>query len=291
MKGTDDLAGILSFFRVGGLLSAAVLLLLVWFVAHSTNRFFRRLGNRFTERRLLIHQVGTLFRFSLYIAGLIGSFFLTFRVSDKLLFAIGGSLAVAVGFAVKDLVASIIAGVVILIDRPFQVGDRVTYGDVYGEIRSIGLRSVRLVTLDDNLVTIPNSKFLMDTVSSGNAGELDMLVQMDFFVGTDQDIAAAKRVVAEAITSSRFAYLKKPWSVLVNQVIEHNYFAVRLRAKVYVIDVQHEKSIETDITERVMEGFREARIKPPAVLHRWVDGLDDRAPLGTNESLTSRRTG
>jgi small-conductance mechanosensitive channel len=280
MESTNDLTGFLSFFRVGGLVSALLLLLAVWFVAHTTNRFFKRLGNRFTERRLLIHQIGTLFRFSLYIAGLLGGFFLTFRVSDKLLLAIGGSLAVAVGFAVKDLVASVIAGVVILIDRPFQVGDRVSYGGVYGEVRSIGLRSVRLVTLDDNLVTIPNNRFLMDVVSSGNAGALDMLVQMDFFVGADQDISAAKQVVADALTSSRFAYLKKPWAVLVNQVIEHNYFAVRLRAKVYVLDVQYEKAIETDITERVLVGLRQAGIKPPAVLHRWIDGLEQRSELG-----------
>jgi len=277
MTNTDDLGGIFSFLRVGGLVSTVLLLLLVWFLGHTANRFFKQLGNRFTERRLAIQQIGTLFRFALYIAGLIGGFFLSFKVSDKLLFALGGSLAVAVGFAVKDLVASIIAGVVILIDRPFQVGDRVTYGGEYGEIRSIGLRSVRLVTLDDNLVTIPNSKFLTDTVSSGNAGALDMLIQMDFFVGADQDIAAAKQVVTEAITSSRFAYLKKPWAVLVNQVIESTYFSVRLRAKVYVLDVQYEKALETDVTERVLAGLQLAGIKPPAVLHRWIDGVGEQA--------------
>jgi len=52
-------------------------------------------------------------------------------------------------------VAVLVAGLLLLFDRPFRVGDRVSFNDVYGEIVSIGLRTVRLQTLDDNLVT-PN---------------------------------------------------------------------------------------------------------------------------------------
>ena len=163
-----------------------------------------------------------------------------------------------------------LAGIIIIIDRPFQVGDRVTFGGVYGEISSIGLRSVRLVTLDDNVVTIPNNKFLTDMVSSGNWGALDMMIQMDFFIGADQDVALAKRLVSECLMSNRYVYLGKPWSVLVNQVIEKEYFAVRLRAKAYVLDVKYEKDFETDVTERVLSAFREHRVLPPAVLHRSI---------------------
>ena len=53
---------------------------------------------------------------------------------------------------------------------------------------------MRLVTLDDNVVTIPNNKFLTDMVSSGNWGALDMQIQMDFFIGADQDVPLAKRL-------------------------------------------------------------------------------------------------
>ena len=51
-------------------------------------------------------------------------------------------------------------------------------------------------------------------------------------------------------------------------MIQDNYFAVRLRAKAYVLDVRFEKAFETDVTERVMEAFREAGVQPPAILHR-----------------------
>jgi small-conductance mechanosensitive channel len=274
----DDPGKVFAFLRVGGLVSALLLLLAIWLLGQGLGRLAARLGQRFTERRLQIVQAGTLLRFFLFIGALVAGFFMSFRVSEKLMLALGGSLAVAIGFAMKDLVASVITGVIILIDRPFQVGDRVSFGGVYGEVASIGLRSVRLVTLDDNLVTIPNSKFLTELVSSGNAGALDMLVQMDFFVGADQNVALAKQIVTDAITSSRYAFLKKPWTVLVNQVIQDSYLSVRLRAKVYVLDVQYEKALETDVTERALEGFQLAGVQPPAVLHRGL------APTGAEKS-------
>jgi small-conductance mechanosensitive channel len=209
-------------------------------------------------------------RFFIYLSATTACVLLSVRLTKELMLALGGSIAVMVGFGFKDLAASLIAGIIILFDRPFQVGDRVTFGGYYGEIAAIGMRSVRLITLDDNLVTIPNNKFLTDLVASGNAGALDMLVQMDFFIGLDQHLARAKQIVADAITSTRYAYLQKPYTVLVNEVMLDSHLAVRLRAKVYVLDVRYEKALETDVTERVLGGFRDAGIQPPAILHRSV---------------------
>ncbi len=256
----NDSLNIVQFVRVGGIPWALVLLAVTFFAAHLITRFAERLGDRFSERRLILQQVSTIARFVTSMLGMTGAALLTFRLSEQMLLALGGTLAVAVGIAMKDLAASILAGLMILFDRPFQVGDRVSFGGFYGEISRIGLRSVRLVTLDDNLVTIPN-----------NAGALDMLVQMDFFMGADQDIAVARKVVRDALTASRYAYVQKPWAVLVSQVVHQGYFAVRLRAKVYVLDVKYEKALESDVTERVLDGFRQHGIAPPAVLHRGVD--------------------
>jgi len=263
-----DNVDVFQFVRLSGLLPALAILAVTWFVGRALPGFFARLGNRFTHRRLAIHQVGTLIRFFVYFTGGTSALLLSLNLSRELMLALSGSIAVAVGFALKDLAASVIAGLTILLDRPFQVGDRVSFGGYYGTISAIGLRSVRLVTLDDTLVTIPNNKFLTDLSASANAGALDMLVQMDFYLGLEQDVARATAIVADAITSTRYAFLQKPWTVLVNQVVLENYFAVRLRAKVYVLDVNYEKALESDVTERVLEGFREEGILPPAILER-----------------------
>lgn len=264
--------------RVSGLITATLTLLATWFTVRLVTGVLTRLGDRFTHRRLLLNQIATLTRFALYLAGIALSIGFAVNLSKEIVLALTGTAAVTIGFALKDLAASVLAGIIIIIDRPFQVGDRVNFGGVYGEISTIGLRSVRLVTLDDNVVTIPNNKFLTDVVSSGNWGALDMLIQMDFFVGVDQDVALAKRLVEESLVSNRYVYLGKPWVVLVNQVIEGRYFAVRLRAKAYVLDVQYEKAFETDVTERVLDAFRAHGVGPPAVLHREVSPASHRIP-------------
>lgn len=274
----EDTAGITEFIRFGGLVTACFVLLGTWIVVRVINKTAVRLGQRFVERRLVLHQVSTVLRFILYLGGIGAAIFLSFRLSDQMLLAVGGSIAVAFGFSLKDLAASLLAGLIILFDRPFQVGDRITFGGAYGEVSAIGLRSVRLVTLDDSLVTVPNNKFLTELVSSGNAGALDMLVQMDFWVGADQDVETARRIVRDALTSSSYAFMGKPWTVLLTEVAKSGWVGIRIRAKVYVLDVQFEKALETDVTARVRAGFNDASILPPAVLHRSID-TDDKCAI------------
>ena len=265
-----DPAAITSALRLTGIPYAAGILFITWFGTQALTQTLTGIGNRFTDKRLLLNQAMTVMRFAAWLLGIAAAAAVSLNLSKEVVIALTGTAAVTIGFALKDLTASIIAGITIIVDRPFQVGDRVSFAGIYGEVSAIGLRSVQLVTLDDNVVTIPNNKFLTEAVSSGNYGALDMLIQMDFFVGVDQDIAMARRLVERALTSSRFVYLEKPWTVLVNQVFEGNYLAVRLRAKAYVLDVQFEKAFETDITQRVMVAFAEHGVLPPAVLHRNI---------------------
>lgn len=264
----DDASQFLKFVRPGGIPTALLILVVTWFLVQLLRKAGEQLGDRMSDRRLAISQIATIVRFALYFAAVAAVLPVIFVISDEMLIALGGTIAVTVGFALKDLSASVIAGITLLIDKPFQVGDRVSFDGYYGEIVAIGLRSVRLVTLDDNVVTIPNNKFLQDSVSSGNAGALNMLVQQDFYIGIDQDLQTAKRIARDAITSSPYAFLDKPWAILVNEVIHEQYFALRLRTKVYVMDVRYEKQLESDVTERIVAGFAAAGIQRPAIIYR-----------------------
>jgi len=264
----DQNDNLLTLFQPQDLPYALFIIILTVVIASLMRRLFTALGKRFTDKRLLINQAGSFARFGVFLLGGLAAALTVLKVTPEVLIAVGGTLAVAVGFALKDFVSSIVAGLIILVDRPFQVGDRVSFDGWYGEVTHIGLRSVKLMTLDDTQVTIPNNKFLTDSVASANAGSVEMMVQMDFHIGVDQDLAAAKNIVTEALTSSRFFSTDRPWAVTVSQVFQDNYFTLRLRAKAYVLDVRFEKAYETDVTERVVEGFAKTAIQPPALLHR-----------------------
>lgn len=267
----ENVQAVFSMVRVGGLFTALLTLGLTYLAGRFVRATFDRLGQRITERRLHFQQLSSFARFAIYFVGIFLSVISAVELRQETVIALSGTAGIALGFALKDLATSVLAGLTILIDKPFQVGDRVKVGDVYGDVDIIGLRSVRIVTLDDNLVTIPNSRFLTEAVASGNAGELHMLVQMDFFIGMDQDLEQALKLTEEAVTSSRYAYLERPWNLLVNQVCEGETFAVRIRANVYVMDTQHEKVFLSEVNRRLITAFQDANILPPATLTRTVD--------------------
>lgn len=262
----NEAVEVLSLIRGEGIFSALAILLLTWALARVLRATTARLAHRLSAQRLLVEQVSAFLRFALYVAGTLAAVRAMFDLSKEVLTVVGGTVVVTVGLVLKDQASSVLAGIMILIEKPFQVGDRIHFGGYYGEVRSIGLRSVRIVTLDDNEVTIPSSRFLTDPVASSNSGELTMMVEQDFFIGADQDFQAAKKIVADAVTNSRFFLPDKPWTVLVHQVQRDMITAIRLRAKAYVLELHFEKSFESDVHERVLEGFRSAGIEPPRVL-------------------------
>lgn len=264
---SDDITS--QFDVVASMLNASTLslfllgLLAIWLVNWCIRRFSEGMMERLPSRRFLVMQLSTLISFVLYIGGTIILVSGVLKPPREFLIAVGGSAAVALGFALKDVAASLVSGVILLFDRPFQVGDRVSFDDVYGEITAITLRSVRLQTLDDNTVTIPNSRFITDVVSSGNMGAMEMMVVTDFHLALDADLKLAREIVRQVIVTSRFAYLKKPVTFALEEVAIAECLAIRLRSKAYVLDVNHEKAFQSDITSRVAGLFLEAGIKRP----------------------------
>jgi small-conductance mechanosensitive channel len=264
MEPETEISGkVLDVLRVGGIFTGFVILAITWVLVRGVTAAFERAGSRFVHRRLLINQIATLIRFLLYIGGLALAVGTSINLSKEVILALAGTAAVTIGFALKDLAASILAGVTIIVDRPFQVGDRVKFDSFYGEVTAIGLRSVRIRTLNNQIVTIPNNKFLTEAVASSNHGSLDMLISLEFVIAADQDIGLAKRLVQECMTSSRYVYMGKPWSVVVSQAIFDFGAAVRLSASAHVIDVKYEEEYSSDVTERVLLAFRDKGVGLP----------------------------
>jgi small-conductance mechanosensitive channel len=258
--------------RWSGVAGSVLVVVAALLFLNLVNRVVERLSESFAQWRLFLHKVRALIHFSVYLLMGAAVVLLSFRLSGPVLTLLGGTAAVALGFAFKDLATSLVAGITIMVDRPFQVGDRVTFGGHYGDVTSIGLRSVRLQTLDDNTVTIPNSMFFADVTACGNYGELDMMVVVEFHIGADQDVRGARELVREAAITSRYVYLAKPVDVVAKQVLLENCVAVKLTLKAYVLDIVHEKAMETDITLRVLETFAKEGVQPPALLHRNTAG-------------------
>lgn len=166
--------------------------------------------------------------------------------------AVGASIGIAIGFASQDILKNIFGGFIIILDRPFQVGDKIEVNSHYGEVMEIGLRSTRIVTPDDSVVSIPNADIVSNSVSNTNSGALDCQVVIEVFLPAKTDIDQVKDIAFKAAISSRYVYLKKPIVVMTaNQVHEQNYVMV-CKVKAYVLDIRYEFLLKSDITELIM---------------------------------------
>jgi len=261
---------LLEFVHTDRIWIALVIMALGWMTLQLTSRIIDDLGERFTDRRLFFKKAKGLTRFFLY-ATISMTIALTVLNIGESLWAVLGAVGFGLTFAFQDIISSLIAGVILLLDEPFQVGDRIAFGDHYGEVTDIGIRSVRLVTLDDNLVTIPNNKFLQDAVASANAGELDCMVVMPFYIGAAEDFQKARRIVAEATTTSRYVYLNKPVVTHIRDEFLGERFVTVLRVKAYVFDARYESAFQTDVTERVKTAFAKQGLRTPDRQYRDLD--------------------
>ncbi|WP_138004582.1 mechanosensitive ion channel family protein [Halalkalirubrum salinum] len=109
---------------------------------------------------------------------------------------LGGALTLAVGFAAQDLIANFVAGVFIVKDEPFTVGDWIEWDDNEGVVREIQMRVTKLDTFDNQLVTVPNSD-LANAAIINNAANDRRRVSIDFQIGYDADINQARDVIIE----------------------------------------------------------------------------------------------
>ena len=277
VEGLNEVLEIFSLTKIALLILGIAIL---GILARGVNSLGENLERRLPSQRLLIAQIVTITSFFIYILGGVYLLYGVINPPKSLLLATSGTLAVAIGLSMKDLVASVVAGVILIFDRPFQVGDRVTFEGIYGEITTIGLRAVRLVTLDDSIVTIPNSKFVTDAVASGNFGALDMMIEVNFHVDLAANIKLAKEILYETAVTSPYVFLKKPVALVLTELNFANRPAMQIRVKSYVLDVRFEKAFQSDLLIRGNEALVKAGVTRPS----FLDGEFNQKILGETEN-------
>ncbi len=130
---------------------------------------------------------------SVIVGGMVVYFiFLAWRIDLTAWLASAGIVGIAVGFAAKDTLANLFSGIFIVADAPYQVGDMVVIdGTLRGQVLSIGLRSTRLLTIDDVAITVPNAVIgngLIVNETGGPSPSQRIAVTVEAAYGSDIDL-------------------------------------------------------------------------------------------------------
>jgi MscS family membrane protein len=251
-----------------------MIILIVFIIIRYVTRFIEMLGERWGPFRLLVKRLVPIIRISGWTIVLYFIIAVVIAPPIETLIAVTASAGIAIGFASQDILKNIFGGIMILFDRPFQVGDKIGIGNHYGEVIQIGLRTVRIVTADDSVVSIPNGEIVNQSVSNSNSGEFNCQVVSEFYLPADIDLLRLKKICFLAAAVSRYAYLKKPIAVIIKNEITEGRSLFKIRLKAYVFDIRYEFAFASEMTELVMNQVLKEKLVSPDSLSYFKNELE-----------------
>jgi small-conductance mechanosensitive channel len=247
----------ISFLRILFVIAAA------WALIRLTQWLVPWVANRMPGRfRLYILPFEPILRLLIIVSAVVLIVPMVIEPTPQNLIAILGAAGLAMGFAFKDYVSSLIAGIVALYERPYRPGDWVTIDGTYGEIQSLGLRAVRLVTPDDTMVAIPHKKIWDSNIQNANAGKRDLLCVADFYLDPDHDAAEVRHKLHNVALTSPYVQLDRPISVIVSE----KPWGTHYQLKAYPIDSRDQFQFFSDLTVRGKAALRGIGVRPTRLL-------------------------
>ncbi|UTW08681.1 mechanosensitive ion channel family protein [Pseudomonas benzenivorans] len=177
-----------------------VVFAIFWFVGRAIGRLIRARAEK-SDRPSLGEVGGALTRWSIVIVGfMLSATIIAPSLTPGDLFAGLGVSSVAIGFAFKDILQNMLAGILILLRQPFEVGDQIISGGHEGTVEKIETRATLIKTYDGRRVVIPNSEIYTSSVVVNTAFE-ERRSQYDIGIGCNDNWAKARKLMVEACAS------------------------------------------------------------------------------------------
>ena len=177
-----------------------------------------------------------------------------------------GVAGVAIGFAAKDTLSNLIAGILLIIDRPFEVGDRIEVwsapagSSTWGDVIDIGLRATKIKTTDNIVIIIPNNEIMLRDIINYTTISEKIRVRINIGISYDADIQKAKSIILKVADTTEWVAKDPPPKVVVRKFGESS---VDVQLRVWINDARRRMSTISHITDRVKSSFDEQGIEIP----------------------------
>jgi len=173
---------------------------------------------------------------------------------------VAGALSLGVGFGLQNIVSNFVSGLILLVERPFKVGDWIVSGTTEGFVRRISVRATEIETFQHQSIMMPNS--LLINASVGNWTHRNRLGRSEIVV-TVTYASDPRRVIGllQEIAISHPMVLKNPGPSVVFTAFADERMTFELR--IYVADVLTANGVRNDIRIAIYERFRDEGIGAP----------------------------
>ncbi len=246
-KGRDDAVKLLNDLQDISFGKIALIVIGTWLAIQAARRVLPYLAAHGPAQvRLYLLGAVPIVRLVLMTIAIVWIVPIIFNITFQNFLVIAGAASVAIGFAFKDYVSSLIAGIVAIFEKPYRPGDWVEIDGDYGEVKGIGLRALTLNTADDNVITVPHNRMWTDNISNGNDGAKTLQCVADFYLTAAHDGAAIRPVLQDVALTSAYLDYAHPVVVVLKEVPWGTHYKIRA----YPFDMRDQFVFVSDMTVR-----------------------------------------
>ncbi len=228
---------------------------------------------RLLAARLLVHTVpdegtrvalGTILQYLIVFFG----FLLVLQsagIDLSTLTVLSGTIGIGIGFGLQNIVDNFFSGLIILLERPIKIGDRIEVGGINGDVTRIAIRSTTVKTNDNINIIIPNSEFVSKQVINWSHTDRNVRVSVPVGVSYTSDPKKVRDVLLN-VAENHPAILEKPSP----DVIFHEFgdsslnFELRVWTRTHI---QIPRILRSEINYRIFEAFKKNGIEIPFPQH------------------------
>jgi small-conductance mechanosensitive channel len=177
-----------------------------------------------------------------------------------------GVLGVAIGFAAKDTLSNLIAGVLLIVDRPFEIGDRIEIWSApkgsatWGDVIDIGLRATKIRTTDNIVIVIPNNDIMTRDIVNYTLINAKIRVRINVGVAYNTDIRKASDALINLAKTVAWVSATPPPKVVVRNFGDSS---VNLQLRVWIDDARQRMNTISAITDKIKTAFDDEGIEIP----------------------------
>lgn len=239
------------------IISAIAILLIGFWISKTLTRILKKVLVRRNVDFTLVHFSTSALKFALYLFVIIAAVGQLGIETTSFIAALGAA-GLAIGLALQGSLANVAAGVMLIIFRQVKVGQFVESGGVSGTVEKVGIFNTTLVTIDNKVIFIPNSKLINDNII--NYSEKDTRrIDLVFSISYEDDIDKTKNIIRSLIDADP-DILKEPAALIVVGELSDNSVNIFVRPWVNtnkVLDVRFR------LTEQIKKKFDEENISIP----------------------------
>jgi small-conductance mechanosensitive channel len=174
---------------------------------------------------------------------------------------LGGAVGIGVGFGLQNIANNFVSGIILLLERPIQVGDRVEVGDTHGDVVRIAARSTWIRTNDNVVIIIPNSEFINSHVTNWTANDRQVRFPIPLGVSYGSDPEVVRNVLMEVADNHPDVLNVPPPEILFTGFGDSS---LNFELRVWTITrVQYPKELASELYFMIFKAFKEHGIAIP----------------------------